>query len=151
MEQIKIDVVLNGVGYDDRWPHVIINVNEDTHFEGILKGEQAINFKVDIEDNSSNCLDIIFDNHHMSDTVIDDVGAVIKGKWIIIENIKFEGIDLEHLLFDNGIITVYDEWYNKQDREKWPLKRRFETELSWNCKYTINFDSPLYIWLLENL
>ncbi len=50
MEQIKIDVVLNGVGYDDRWPHVIINVNEDTHFEGILKGEQAINFKVDIED-----------------------------------------------------------------------------------------------------
>jgi hypothetical protein len=137
LEQIKIDVVLNGVGYDDRWPHVIINVNEDTHFEGILKGEQAINFKVDIEDNSSNCLDIIFDNHHMSDTVIDDVGAVIKGKWIIIENIKFEGIDLE--------------WYYKQDREKWPLKRRFETELSWNSKYTINFDSPLYIWLLENL
>ena len=151
MEQIKIDVVLNGVGYDDRWPHVFINVNEDTHFEGILKGEQAINFKVDIEDNSSNCLDIIFDNHHMSDTVIDDVGAVIKGKWIIIENIKFEGIDLEHLLFDNGLITVNDEWYNKQDREKWPLKRRFETELSWNSKYTINFDSPLYIWLLENL
>ena len=153
MEQVEIEIVLEGIGYGERWPHILINVNNKTYFDGIVKGKEIVNFTAEIEEEfTNNSLEIIYDNHHYTDSITDDNGTVIKGKWITVDQIKLEGIDLGNLIYEKSKIYITEDWYTEQEnKDEFPPIRYFETEISWNSKYVLEFNSPIYIWLLENL
>ena len=66
---------------------------------------------------------------------------------IDILDICVEDIDLNQIPYDKNTVEVYEEAY-PQDL---PRTRKNDMELSWNSTWTMEFSSPVYIWLLENI
>lgn len=148
MEQVNFKINLNGTPCGDRWPACRVLVNDDVKFDGEIQGKTLVEFNVDIEDDSENKLVIDYYNKdYRLDVILDDDGNVVKGKTIDILDIHLEDIDLDQIPFNNNIVEVYEQAY-PQDL---PRTRKNDMELSWNSTWTMEFSSPVYIWLLENI
>ena len=101
-----------------------------------------------MDDSENNKLVIDYYNKdYRLDVILDDDGNVVKGKTIDILDIHLEDIGLDQIPFNNNTVEVYEEAY-PQDL---PRTRKNDMELSWNSTWTLEFSSPVYIWLLENI
>jgi hypothetical protein len=117
-------------------------------FDGEIRGETLIEFDVDVEDDSENKLVINYYNKdYRLDVILDADGNFVKGKTIDILDICLEDIDLNQIPYDKNTVEVYDEAYP----QGLPRTRKNDIELSWNSTWTMEFSSPVYIWLLENI
>ena len=69
----------------------------------------------------------------------------------LLKNTIVDGINLEHIPYMHSYQDIYEPWYLEQDREEFPNPRKEDMQISWNGRWTLEFTSPFYIWLLENL
>jgi hypothetical protein len=97
------------------------------------------------DDDQPHELRIIVKNKLPEHTVIDDTGAIIKDACLIIRNICFDDIELNHLFAEN---SVYRHNYNGTGA--WTDDEFFET-LGCNGTVTFKFTTPIYLWLLEHM
>jgi len=150
MENINFKIKLHGHDCNDRWPACRVTVNDtcNVKFDGEIRGETLIEFDVDVEDDSENKLVINYYNKdYRLDVILDADGNFVKGKTIDILDICLEDIDLNQIPYNKNTVEVYEEAY-PQDL---PRTRKNDMELSWNSTWTLEFSSPVYIWLLENI
>ena len=149
MENINFKIKLHGHDCNDRWPACKISLNNDVMFNGEIQDETLVEFDASVVDDSvDNKLVIDYYNKDFRlDVVLDANGNIIKNKTIDILDICVEDIDLNQIPYDKNTVEVYEEAY-PQDL---PRTRKNDMELSWNSTWTMEFSSPVYVWLLENI
>lgn len=94
-------------------------------------------------------------NKSIYDTVIDNDGKIIDDLLLNIDSIEIEEIDLGSLLWTaSDYRPNYPQSYVTamlaQGKELAPSVKNC-VNLGWNGKWILPFQSPFYIWLLENI
>jgi hypothetical protein len=90
-------------------------------------------------------------NKESTDTIQDSQGNIISDMLLNIDSIEVDDLDLGSLLWTASIYNpIYPEYYQDQDQRN--IKDVTNcVHLGWNGVWRLPFDSPFYIWLLENL
>jgi hypothetical protein len=80
-----------------------------------------------------------------SDTKIDSQGQILSDRAITIENMAFDDIELGQLVIDSATYT--HDFNGSRDT----IQDQFYGSLGCNGIVRIEFSSPVYLWMLENM
>jgi hypothetical protein len=80
-----------------------------------------------------------------SDTKIDSQGQILSDRAVTIENIAFDEIELGQLVTD--LATYTHNFNGSQDT----IQDQFYGSMGCNGIVRIEFSSPVYLWMLENM
>jgi hypothetical protein len=139
-------------------PEFVISVNNKQFFDTKLSGTSSETeyFEFDSELDEGNCfLAIELKNKTKEDTVLDINGNIIEDLILNIDSVEIDEIDLGSLLWTASdyrpdYLAVHKAKMQAQGIEL-PESINNCVNLGWNGKWTLPFQSPFYIWLLENI
>jgi hypothetical protein len=142
---VKLDIRLQPIWHDDP-PEINIGINDDIQ-RIILLEEQTFHYEFIANNQSTLSIELL--NKTDADTVAD------KGldKAVVIESIGFFGINDNRFAWAGIYEPKYPElWYSQQTVKPEPLLKN-HTYLSWNGKWTLTFDVPVFTWIhrVQNL
>lgn len=152
VESISFSIKLSGTYWGDKTPEYSIAVNGREYVRGFITEKtgvpQTVGFTAEIEE-GKNRLEIGFLNKDAStDVVKDSNGNVAQDILLNIDGIEIDGIDIDNLRYTKS----YYELAKKQVYQGAIVSRIDQcVNLGFVGTYCIEFDSPFYIWLLENL
>lgn len=150
MEKInfKFELKINTHDAVNEHPFVNISINGFPQFGEILDKDTTIDIDVEIEDNTNNFLSIEYCNKNpKTDVVLGEDGMPVQDKTIEISKIYIDEIEIDYFaLTDPSVLQ-----YTSIDPQGIDATGFEATKLCWNGKTTLNFTTPVYIWLLENL
>ena len=149
METVNIKIAIEVVTHQNvvEHPHVQVLINDKVQFDKIMEHSDIINFKVELEEDQQHKLTIVYDNKSARHDVVLQDGLPIKDKRIEINRISFEDIDLDFFTLSSQDSLSY----TTTDPQGENTTGFDATKLSWNGSTILLFESPIYIWILENL
>jgi hypothetical protein len=102
-----------------------------------------VEFDQEVTEGTTYQLQVRLENKADSDTVEnEDKTAIIKDMMLHIRSIEIDEINLGDLVWKNGLFTGDDPARPVLDQC---------VDLGWNGTWVLEFESPFYIWLLENI
>lgn len=108
--------------------------------------KDTILFRHEFEDNdSTRQLKFVLKNKKTDHTTVDDLGNILQDARILISNVAFDDIKLGHALTE---LAVYVHNTNGNTEIK---QDKFYGEMGCNGTVTLEFTTPIYLWLLEHL
>jgi hypothetical protein len=108
--------------------------------------ESAIPLQFDLEeDEEGHELRFVMTGKTAADTKIDDQGNIIKDACLTVTNVAFEEIELKQLFADNA---VYTHDFNGSQSE---TQDKFYSTMGCNGIVSLEFTTPIYLWLLEKM
>lgn len=140
-EPVDISIRLSGTYWKDK-PQAKVYVDNILLFDGEIGEPLDINWKNELSSGSHDLIIKMY-NKDRFQTVIED-GEVVKDSLINIEKITFDGIDIDYLAQSLSI-------YQPVEQPGVPAIVRNCVNLGWNGTWKLSFNTPIYIWLLENL
>jgi hypothetical protein len=148
VEKLHFKIGLAGT-YWDKKPRYGIMVNDQIiKIDNISapSGEvEYIEFDANIEEGPCK-LKIKLINKEDSDVVKDDSSSaefkIVKDLLLNIKSVEIDEIDLANLIYSKSTFIADDP--NRPDLDMC-------IDLGWNGTWVLSFDSPFYIWLLENI
>lgn len=150
-ESLEFKVTLSGTFWNKR-PQFSIWLGEQVVVQSEIPDNKPHVFAfTHTVDAGSNSLKIRLENKDSNDVVKDRLDSVeyiiIKDMLLNIEDIEIEGVSLGQLIRKTEFVLDQPAEYQGQ------TITRMEgcVNLGCNGTYTLNFASPFYVWLLENL
>ena len=153
-EGISVDIFLKPrvLKSKNKSPRMLIKINDTVLGEfdavpdevGILK----VSYNLEIPEGPNELCIALTNKDSTQDTVVSKTGEILDDLNCEIVGITIEGVELDNLVRDHGTYCL-DEVVHFNNEEHRVLPGH--TFLSWNGTYKFRFNSPLYIWLLENL
>lgn len=140
-ESVDISIRLSGTYWKDK-PQAKVYVDNILLFDGEIGEPLDINWKNELSSGSHDLIIKMY-NKDKFQTVIED-GKVVKDSLINIEKIEFDGINIDYLAQSLSI-------YQPVEQSGVPAIVRNCVNLGWNGTWKLSFNTPIYIWLLENL
>jgi hypothetical protein len=144
-ETLHFKIGLAGT-YWAKQPEYSILINDKTYNTGTVTEPSGETFYVefDAEVEEGPCsLKIRLENKDWTDTVQnEDKTAIVKDMLLNIRSVEIDDINLGNLIYTKTQFVGDDP-----DR---PVLDKCQ-DLGWNGAWTLSFDSPFYIWLLENI
>jgi len=146
VEKLRFKIGLSGT-YWAKKPIYSILVNDQVKdtCEITTASDEVFFVEFDCEVSEGPCtLKIRLENKENPDTVTDDTTeefVILKDMLLNIESVEIDEIDLGNLLFTAKFIG---------DDPSRPVLDKCK-HLGWNGAWTLEFASPFYIWLLENI
>lgn len=136
-----------GATFWNKLPEFSIYVNDNLIQKGAVDqtGKIVVEFDHELSE-GVNSLRIQLTNKEPTDTVIEN-GEIVKDMLLNIDNITIDGISLDQLLHNSYYILDQEQSFNGQKITRMDSC----INLGWNGTYVLEFSSPFYIWLLENL
>jgi len=123
-----------------------VKLNNQTKFNRVLSlAPELITFDFDDIENSDHVLEIIMSGKQLDHTVLDNTGSIVKDRLIQISNVSLDKIDLGQLFLDRAEYT-----HNFNGTAK-TTQDRFFGDMGCNGIVRLEFTSPVYLWLLENM
>ena len=110
-----------------------------------VEGLQHLKYSVP-EDGNQHQLKFVLKNKNWDHTILDDDGNIVKDAVLSITNINFDNIELG-IVFSE--LAEYHHQRNDPAGEK--VVDKFYNELGCNGYVVLNFSTPIYLWLLENM
>lgn len=113
----------------------------------------VIEFEHNLESEKKYVLAIKNCNKDNSQTVVED-GKIIKDQLLFIKSVFIDDIDLGGLVYEAKYYPEYPEpWASEQRSAGKDLPEYVKNTISLghNGRWEIEFTSPFYMWLLENL
>lgn len=141
MEQLSFKITLDCEYHPDfqKEPPVYrVILNNHVVDEGYITEEKVIEFTADCKEHNELCIG--FAGKTVHDVVLGDDGLPVKDKLLKIKSIEIDEIQLKHLL---QTLSVYDAG-------EYGIHRAC-VDLGWNGEWKFEFNTPWYIFLLENL
>ena len=142
----------------DKPPVVEIKLNSKSYFKSAVTSTEqnptVIEFEAECEENSEYNLIIERSGKEKNQTVLDSKGEIIKDQLLHIKTIEIDEIDIGALVYEGVYTPLYPEPWATQQRESGKdLKDSFKnvTQMGFNGTWNFRFESPFYMWLLENL
>lgn len=149
-ETLHFKIGVSG-SYWDKKPHYTVWLDDQKHADATISGHsnevEFVEFDAEIVEGAHE-FKIRLENKSDRDVEKDGHGNIINDMLLNIESIEIDNIDLGSLLWTASEFRADKEKIvNGEDMSL--LKNC--VNLGWNGTYTIKFDSPFYLWLLENL
>lgn len=143
--------------YWDKPPVAEIFINNHSHFKGEIFGSEKdpilIEFDHTLEEGQKYNLIIRRTNKDSKQTVLEN-GKITKDQLLHIKSIEIDEIDVGGLVFEGIYTPEYPEpWASQQRTAGVNLETSFKnvTCMGHNGEWSLSFESPFYMWLLENL
>lgn len=123
------------------------------YIDGVMQASATISGSSDTVEYAEFTLELTEDSEHLleinlinktDDDVIEspDKTEILKDMLLNIESIEIDDIDLGQLIWSNSEFVATDP-------NRPTLKNC--VNLGWNGSYQLKFNSPFYLWLLENM
>jgi hypothetical protein len=132
--------------YWDKKPKYSILINDQAVKSGTVNANSQETFfeEFDADVKEGACtLKVRLENKEDSDTVEnEDKTAIIQDMLLHIRSVEIDEIDLGNLVYTKTLFVADDP--NRPTLDKCQ-------DLGWNGAWTMTFESPFYIWLLENI
>jgi len=142
----------------DKPPHVEILIDDKLYFAGNIIGTgkkpDTVVFECELEEDNQHNLLIKRSGKDKNQTVINDNGDILKDQLLHIKGIEIDEINLGGLVYEGVYTPIYPEpWATQQRESGQDLKDSFKnvTKMGFNGEWNFKFESPFYMWLLENL
>jgi len=156
-EKLKFKLELYATMWD-KSPHAEILINGKSHFTGDITSTEdkptLVEFEHELTEGETATLIIDRSGKSKGQTMINENGDVLKDQLLHIKSIEIDEIDLGALVY-NGVYTPrYPEpWATQQREAGTTLPESFKnvTSMGHDGIWKFKFESPFYMWLLENL
>ena len=154
-EKLKFKLELYATMWD-KPPIANIKINEKSYFNKEITGTEdkptIVEFEHELE--AGKC-DLIINRlgKGAGQTVVED-GKIVKDQLLHIKSIEIDEIDIGSLVYEGTYKPEYPEPWATQQAEagnKLPETLKNVTQMGHNGTWTFTFESPFYMWLLENL
>ena len=156
-EKLKFKLELHATMWD-RPPHAEILINDVSQFKEDITGTEdkpdVIEFEHELEEGKEYKLTINRSGKDKNQTVVNDKGDLLKDQLLHIKSIEIDGIDIGALVYEGVYTPQYPEpWASQQREAGTELRESFKnvTCIGHNGTWRFKFESPFYMWLLENL
>ena len=97
------------------------------------------------DDDTDHSLKIVLKNKTADHTVLDPLGAIVQDTNLIISNICFDKIKINHDILESA---TYTHDCNGTDELK---EHKFYDVMGCNGTVEFKFTAPIYLWLLEHM
>jgi len=146
VETVNIKFTLEPEWFNNA-PKIKVAIDQSSFIDTQIENKLDFNQTVELIDDCDHQLTFTLYDKNKYDTVIKD-GVIQKDTLIKISNIELEEIDLMSILSLKKDLFYYEHNNNgSTELERYTL---YDT-LGCNGTATINFSTPCYVWLLENL
>ena len=156
-EKLKFKLELYATMWD-KPPHAEILINDQSVSKKDITGTEdkpdLIEFEYELEEEKQYNLIIKRSGKSNSQTVINEKGDILKDQLLNIKRIEIDEIDIGALVYEGVYTPKYPEPWATQQREAGvELRESFKnvTQMGHNGEWRFTFESPFYMWLLENL
>ena len=156
-EKLKLKLELHATMWD-RPPHAEILIGDKSHFRGDITGTEdkpdVVEFEHEFTEGEKSELIIKRSGKTKGQTVINENGDVLKDQLLHIKSIDIDEIDLGTLVYEGVYNPQYPEpWASQQRQAGVELQESFKnvTTMGHDGIWQFKFESPFYMWLLENL
>jgi len=156
-EKLKFKLELYATMWD-KPPVAEIKLNSKSYFKSEIIGKEenptVIEFEAELTEGSEYNLIIERSGKGKNQTVINEKGDILKDQLLHIKTIEVDEIDIGALVYEGEYTPKYPEPWATQQRESGnDLKDSFKnvTKMGFNGTWNFKFESPFYMWLLENL
>ena len=143
--------------YWDIAPRANILLNDHSHFNKEITGTEkeptVIEFEHELTEGEKYRLIIERSGKHKNQTVVEN-GEIIKDQLLNIKSIEIDEIEIGALVYEAVYTPEYPEpWATQQRQAGKTLPESFKnvTTIGHNGRWVLSFESPFYMWLLENL
>jgi len=96
------------------------------------------------EDENKHEFKFVMKNKTQEHTVVDDDGNIVTNAMLSIANVAFDEIKLGHTFTKNAV--YHHDFNGSQD----PVEDKFYGDMGCNGHVSLQFTTPVYLWLLEN-
>ena len=96
-------------------------------------------------DDADHELKIVLKNKTADDTIIDSAGNIVQDSCLTVNNFKFDNIAVDQLMSERA---VYRHNFNSNNPV---IDDEFYWLMGCNGTVSLQFTTPSYIWLLENM
>jgi hypothetical protein len=136
-----------GATFWDKLPEYSIHVNDEQKDFGQINpaGQTIVEFDHNLSE-GQNFLKIRLNNKESSDTVVDQE-KIVNDMLLNIEDITIDGLSLGNLIRNSSYYPDHPQLYQGKTVDS----LEGCVNLGWNGAYVLEFRSPFYMWLLENL
>ena len=143
MEKLDFEIKLisNTTGF---CPEVRVGIDHINYFAGEVLGEEIIKFTASVADNFN--LNISYAGNNARNLILDDQGMPTNSVQITVDNIQIEGIDITQIAYKNSKFKVDN---TEKYIDQYELTECMDLGL--HGVWTMHVQSPVYIWMLENL
>ena len=155
-EKLKFKLELYATMWD-KPPIADIKINEKSYFKEEIASTNdkptIIEFEYELEEGKSYNLIINRSGKDKKQTIVED-GKIVKDQLLHIKSMEIDEIDLGSLIYEGVYKPNYPEPWATQQAEagnKPPETLKNVTQIGHNGTWTFTFESPFYMWLLENL
>ena len=156
-EQLKFNLELYST-YWDKPPIAEIVVGGESMYNSEIasseKDPTVIQFNKALVEGEIYNLEIKLSGIKKNQTVLDTNGKIIKDQLLHIKQIEIDEIDIGALVYEGVYTPQYPQpWYSQQIESGHTPNKTFKnvTAMGHNGTWTLAFESPFYMWLLENL
>ena len=156
-EKLKFKLELYATMWD-KPPHAEILINDKSYFNGDITGTEDKPTLVEFEHEftEGEKYELIFrrTGKDKGQSVINDKGDVLKDQLLHIKSIEIDEIDIGGLVYEGVYTPQYPEpWATQQREAGLELQESFKNVIvmGHDGTWRFQFESPFYMWLLENL
>lgn len=141
LETVKLNITLSS-NYQTHPPKARILLDGKELFRQHITEQTTFSHQVEVTDGTDHQLAIELRHKLSEHTVIDEQGKIIQDSILQIDSLSIEDIDIIEQLSTNQ-----KQFYYEHSGEHHIL---YNT-LGVNGRAIINFSSPIYVWMLENI
>ena len=156
-EKLKVKLELYATMWDQP-PHAEILINDKSFVKKEITGSESdadvIEFEHEFVEGEKHCLIIRYSGKGKNQTVVNEKGDILKDQLLHIKSIEIDEINLGAIVYEGEYTPEYPEPWATQQRESGnDLKESYKnvTQMGFNGEWKLKFESPFYMWLLENL
>jgi hypothetical protein len=120
-------------------------LNGQPFFEKIIDQCYYCEYTFDEDQSTHNILELELSNKTTDHTRVDEHGKIIEDSLIYIRDIRFENINIDQLIYDHA------NYIHDFNGTQLPHTESFYGAMGCNGTVRFEFNSPFYIWLLENM
>lgn len=149
-ENLHFKIGISGT-YWDKKPHYTVWVDDQKYADAMIGGHsnevEFVEFDAELTQGPHE-FKIRLENKSDRDVEKDGHGTIINDLLLNVESIEIDGIDLGQLKWEASEFRAdHEKIINGENMTH--LKNC--VNMGWNGTYSIKFDSPFYLWLLENM
>jgi len=156
-EKLKFKLELYATMWD-KPPHAEILIGDKSHFTGDITGTEdkpdVVEFEQTLDEGKEYNIIINRSGKFRNQTVVNDKGDIIKDQLLHIKAMEIDEIDVGALVFEGVYTPKYPEPWATQQREagtELPESFKNVIQMGHDGTWRFKFESPFYMWLLENL
>lgn len=144
LEKTEIKVNLSSTFWD-KAPKARIYINDSCMFDDAVAAEQPIDLSVELPEGKHKLIVELYNKDKYQTVLQDD--KIVKDQLLNIDSVSFDDIDIGYLSHKLSKYYPDQNYYSNSA----PLLVNNCVNLGYNGRWELEFTTPIYIWLLENI